>query len=134
MEREIISTARKALRLNLNQNIFGTIAEIGGGQEVASQFFQAGGASGTVAKSISAYDKSFSDYLYNKNKPGRYVSEERLNCMLDGEYNELTFLLSGEKNTETTFFAFANTVATLNYQKDNYSHGWVGVKCHDKHC
>ena len=66
MEREIFSIKRKALRLNLDRSIYGTLAEIGGGQEVARAFFQAGGASGTVAKSISAYDKTFSDSFYKK--------------------------------------------------------------------
>jgi len=83
MDRDLLSTNRKALRINLSQAIYGTIAEIGGGQEVARNFFLAGGASGTIAKSISAYDKLFSDRLYNNNKPGRYVSEERLcKCLM----------------------------------------------------
>ena len=90
MEREIISTTRKALRLNLNQNIYGTIAEIGGGQEVARHFFQAGAASGTVAKTISAYDKSFSDAIYECKTSERFVSEPRLMSMLNAEYKELT--------------------------------------------
>ncbi|MBN1339432.1 MAG: hypothetical protein JXA03_08915 [Bacteroidales bacterium] len=128
MEREILTTHRKALRINLNPEIFGTLAEIGGGQEVARNFFQAGGASGTVAKSISAYDKAFSDKLYNKNRPGRYVSEERLAKMLDTEYAELIQLLSGNKEESRRFFTFANTVETLNFKKDNQSHGWLGVR------
>ncbi len=89
MKREILSTNRKALRINLDPTVYGSIAEIGGGQEVARNFFQAGGASGTVAKTISAYDKLFSDRIYNKNKPGRYVSEGRLLKMLNTEYQEL---------------------------------------------
>lgn len=128
MEREILTTNRKALRINLNQKIFGTLAEIGGGQEVARNFFQAGGASGTVAKSISAYDKAFSDKFYNRNKPGRYVSEERLEKMLQTEYNELIQLLSDKKGEEVCFFAFADTVETLNFRKDNEAHGWLGVR------
>jgi hypothetical protein len=128
MEREILSTNRKALRINLNGMIYGSFAEIGGGQEVARHFFQAGGASGTVAKTISAYDKSFSDKLYNKNRPGRYVSQGRLQKMLDTEYNELTTLLGGLRQPETTFFAFADTVETLNFEKSNDAHGWIGVK------
>ncbi|MBN2175637.1 MAG: hypothetical protein JW731_16020 [Bacteroidales bacterium] len=128
MEREIQSTNRKALHINLNESVYGTIAEIGGGQEVARNFFQAGGASGTIAKTISAYDKLFSDRFYNKNKPGRYVSEERLNKMLDTEYNELVQLLSEKRSEKTCFFTYANTVATLNFRKDNEAHGWLGIR------
>ena len=128
MEREILSTNRKALRINLNQLIYGSIAEIGGGQEVARHFFQAGGASGTVAKTISAYDKAFSDKLYNENKEGRYVSEGRLLKMLNTEYTELTTLLKDLRSPETTFFSFANTVETLNFSKSNDAHGWMGVR------
>ncbi len=127
MEREILSTNRKALRLNLDPTIYGTIAEIGGGQEVARNFFQAGGASGTVAKTISAYDKLFSDKLYNKKQPGRYVSEGRLNKMLETEYNELKDILTGTRPESSRFFVYANTVTTINYKKDNYSHGWLGM-------
>jgi len=132
MDRDELSTNRKALRINLNQSIYGTIAEIGGGQEVARNFFQAGGASGTIAKSISAYDKLFSDRLYNNNKPGRYVSEERLCKMLNAEYIECMSLLGEKRDDTTTYFAFANTVATLNYKKDNYSHGWLGMRFQHK--
>ena len=132
MERDILGTNRKALRINLNPKIYGTIAEIGGGQEVARNFFLAGGASGTIAKSISAYDKLFSDRFYNKNRPGRYVSEERLCKMLIAEYDELISVLSEKRSDDTTYFAFANTVATLNYKKDNYSHGWMGMRFQQK--
>ncbi len=128
MEREILSTNRKALRINLDPSIYGSFAEIGGGQEVARNFFQAGGASGTVAKTISAYDKKFSDHLYNKNKPGRYVSEGRLGKMLKTEFDELLELLTQDEKENRRFFAFANTVATINYKKDNYSHGWLGIR------
>ena len=128
MERDLLSTNRKALSINLDPSIYGTVAEIGGGQEVARQFFQAGGASGTIAKSISAYDKLFSDKLYNQNKPGKYVSEARLCTMLDAEFNDLVGLLTENREIPTRFFAFANTVATLNFKKDNYSHGWVGMR------
>lgn len=127
MEHQSIPTNRKALKLNLDNNFYGSFAEIGGGQEVARNFFTAGGASGTVAKTISAYDKSFSDSLYNKNKPGRYVSEARLQKMLNREYAEVTGLLSS-KHPGTSFFAFANTVEVLNFPKTNYSHGWMGVQ------
>ncbi|MCF8303018.1 MAG: hypothetical protein K9I94_07065 [Bacteroidales bacterium] len=128
MEREILSTNRKALQINLDPTIYGTIAEIGGGQEVARNFFQAGGASGTVAKSISAYDKLFSDRLYNRNRTGRYVSEARLTKMLKTEYDEVINILEEHRPKRCRFFAFGNTVAILNYKKDNYSHGWLGVR------
>lgn len=128
MEREILSTNRKALRINLNRFIYGSFAEIGGGQEVARHFFQAGGASGTVAKTISAYDKSFSDKLYNRNREGRYVSEGRLQKMLDTEYADLTGLLSEKRSPDTAFFSFANTVETINFDRSNDAHGWMGVK------
>ncbi len=125
---EQLSIKRKALDINLSPDIYGTIAEIGGGQEVARAFFQAGGASGTIAKSISAYDKTFSDHLYNENRPGRYVSDERLNLMLDQEFQELIDVLDAEKKLRSRFFVFANTVETLNYSKTNQGHGWLGVK------
>jgi len=128
MEREILTTNRKALEINLDGNIYGTLAEIGGGQEVARCFFQAGGASGTVAKTISAYDKLFSDHIYNNNKAGRYVSEARLLKMLDTEYSEIVQLLSDKRHSRTCFFTFANTVSTLNFRKDNEGHGWFGMR------
>ncbi len=127
MEREIIPTERKALKINLDTDFYGSFAEIGGGQEVARHFFIAGGASGTIAKTISAYDKRFSDYNYNDNKPGRYVSEDRLEKMLKHEYHETVKLLR-ETRVHSSFFAFANTVEVLNYSRTNYSHGWMGVK------
>ncbi len=128
IEREVWDSNRKALFINLDRSIYGSFAEIGGGQEVARCFFQSGGASGTVARTVSAYDMAFSDYLYGKNLSGRYVSEDRLMQMLDKEYNSLVTLLKKERGGETRFFAFANTVATLNYRKDNEAHGWLGVR------
>ncbi len=126
--RTIISTNRKALRINLDPQIYGTIAEIGGGQEVARYFFQAGAASGTVAKTISAYDKSYSDALYDGDPKKRYVSEVRVNKMIKTEFEEITKILSDKRDPDTLYFAFANTVTTLNYTKDNYCHGWLGVR------
>ncbi len=126
--RTIISTNRKALRINLDPQIYGTIAEIGGGQEVARYFFQAGAASGTVAKTISAYDKSYSDALYDGDPKKRYVSEIRVNKMIKTEFQEITKILSDKRDPDTLYFAFANTVTTLNYTKDNYCHGWLGVR------
>lgn len=128
MEREILSTTRKALLINLDEKFYGTIAEIGGGQEVARNFFQAGGASGTIAKTISAYDMAYSDALYCKGKKERYVSKDRLQRMLSIEYGELYGVLKEKRNPQTCFFVFANTVVTINYKKDNESRGWLGVK------
>ncbi|HRX30723.1 MAG TPA: hypothetical protein P5349_02435 [Tenuifilaceae bacterium] len=128
MEREILSTKRKALLLNLDTTKYGTIAEIGGGQEVARAFFQVGGASGTVAKTISAYDKIFSDYLYSNGDKGRYVCLTRLEQMLGKEYDELAQVLEAKRQDNRRFFAFADTVETLNFRKDNQGHGWLGVR------
>lgn len=127
MKHESIPINRKALKINLDTEFYGSFAEIGGGQETSRNFFIAGASSGTIAKSISAYDKSYSDKLYNNNKQGRYVSEGRLIKMLDNEYKELKDVLSHKKE-EVSFFAFADTVEVLNYSKDNYSHGWMGMK------
>ena len=121
----ILSTKEKSVRINLHSAYYGAIAEIGGGQETARHLFQAGGASNTIAKSISAYDKSFSDHFYNDGTPARYVAEDRLRKMIDYEYNELIKILD-EKNSKK-FFAFANTVETLNFTKTNQGNGWLGI-------
>jgi len=128
MEREVLSIKRKALRINLDQNIYGTFAEIGAGQEVVRNFFQVGGASGTVAKAMSAYDMTFSDAIYGADGSGRYVSETRLHKMLDHEYELLEQRLTDEKYKKKRFFVYSNTCTTLNYRKDNDPHGWMGVK------
>jgi hypothetical protein len=128
MEREVFSTKRKALMLNLDSTKYGTIAEIGGGQEVARAFFQAGGASGTIAKTISAYDKTFSDHLYNSGESGRYVSLDRLEKMLNAEFFELLKVLGEKRSPDLKFFSFADTVETLNYKKTNQGQGWLGIK------
>lgn len=120
-----LTTKEKALQLNLDKRIYGTIAEIGGGQEVASHFFKAGAASGSIAKTMSAYDMTFSDAIYGKTK--RYVCEEKLLKMLDKEYGLLTQRLTG-RSKRSHFFAFANTVETLNYKKTNDGHGWLGLR------
>ena len=128
MEREILDTKRKALKINLNPKIYGTFAEIGAGQEVARNFFTAGAASGTVAKTMSAYDMTFSDAIYGVEESGRYVSQSRLLKMLNHEFGLLTERLYGEKYDDRTFFAFADTVTTLNYNKSNDPHGWIGLR------
>lgn len=128
MEREIFSIKRKALRLNLDESIYGTFAEIGAGQEVVRNFFQVGGASGTVAKAMSAYDMTFSDAIYGAEGSGRYVSESRLRKMLDHEFKLLVERLYDEKYSKKKFFVFSNTCTTLNYYKNNDPHGWMGVR------
>lgn len=120
-----LTTKEKALQLNLDPKIYGTIAEIGGGQEVADHFFKAGAASGTIAKTMSAYDMTFSDAIYGK--CDRYVSEEKLTKMLDREYSLLSRRLT-HRAKRSHFFAFANTVEVLNFKKTNEGHGWIGLR------
>ncbi len=119
-------THAKALSLNLDGTIYGTFAEIGAGQEVARWFLRVGAASGTVAQTISAYDKTFSDDTYGAGT--RYVSRERLLAMLDHEYKLLIARLGPTRGKDTRFFSFADTVATRNYKGDNEQHGWVGIR------
>lgn len=119
------STKEKSVQINLHSQYYGSVAEIGGGQETARHLFQAGGASNTIAKSISAYDKSFSDHFYNDGTPTRYVAEDRLRKMVDYEYDELIKIL--DKKNPKKFFAFANTVETLNFAKTNQGNGWLGI-------
>ena len=126
MDDEPLSVERKALRINLDPAKYGTFAEIGAGQEVGRNFFQAGGAAGTVAKTISAYDMKFSDSIYGE--AGRYVSRQRLVQMLKHEFDLLDERLSENRGKESTFFSFANTVAALNYSKTNECHGWMGIR------
>jgi hypothetical protein len=122
-----IGTKQKALRINLESPIYGSFAEIGAGQDVAANFFKAGGASGTIAKTISAYDMAFSDAIYGEEESGRYVCEPRLLKMLTREYKLLQIRLEDQAN-DKTFFSFADTVAALNYQKTNDAHGWMGLR------
>ncbi len=128
MAREIFETKRKALKINLHPEIYGTFAEIGAGQEVARNFFEAGAASGTIAKTMSAYDMAFSDAIYGIEESGRYVSRTRLLKMLGHEFELLTERLQGHKYSEKKFFAFADTVTTLNFTKTNDPHGWLGIR------
>jgi hypothetical protein len=133
MEREIVTIKRKALRINLEPSIYGTFAEIGAGQEVARTFFQVGGASGTVAKTMSAYDMTFSDSIYGEEETGRYVSESRLDKMLDHEFELLQTRLEGDKYQHRRFFAFADTCTTINFLKNNDPHCWMGLKFQLEH-
>jgi len=122
------SVDSKALRINLNQSIYGTFAEIGGGQEVARNFFRVGAASGTIAKTISAYDKNFSDDIYGEEEDGRYVTDIRIEKMLNHEMNLLESRLSRSINPDKLFFTYANSVATIDFAKKYKGHGWMGVR------
>jgi len=122
------SIEAKALRINLNNHIYGTFAEIGAGQEVARHFFRVGGASGTIAKTISAYDKNFSDTIYGEEDDGRYVTETRLNRMLDHEMRLLENRIPEDKQENKLFFTLANTVATIDFAKKFKGHGWMGIR------
>lgn len=120
-----LTTEEKALKINLTSDIYGSFAEIGAGQEVAANFFKAGGSSGTIAYTHSAYDMKVSDSMYGDTN--RYVCEERLLQMLETEYANMQNTLS-EKQKTCRFFAFANTVESLNYHKTNQGQGWIGLK------
>lgn len=123
-----IGTKQKALAINLNPEIYGSFAEIGAGQDVAANFFKAGASSGTIAKTMSAYDMTFSDAIYGVQQVRRYVSEQRLKSMLDHEYSLLIERLNEQRGATTTFFAFSDTMSALNYYKTNEGHGWMGVR------
>ena len=125
-EDEKLNTHQKALRVNLEKRWYGSFAEIGAGQEVVRWFFRVGGASGTVAKSMSAYDMAVSDAIYGSAE--RYVSRPRLQAMLDHEFALNIERLSTMRGDTTSFFTFADTVATRNFQGTNECHGWLGVK------
>lgn len=128
MSERQLSTREKALKINLDPKIYGSFAEIGAGQDVAANFFKAGGASGTIAKTMSAYDMTFSDAIYGPEESGRYVCESRLVKMLSREYQLLEKRLGKKRGSTTTFFAFADTVAALNFKKTNEAHGWIGLR------
>lgn len=121
-------TVEKALQVNLDEQIYGTIAEIGAGQEVARNFFIAGGAAGTIAKTMSAYDMQVSDAIYGQEKDHRYVSLSRLHKMVDREFGLVVERLSNVREEHTTYFAFADTVAAKSYNSDRDCHGWMGIK------
>ncbi len=121
-----LTTSRKALEINLDRRRYGTFAEIGAGQEVVRWFFLAGGASGTIAKSMSAYDMSVSDAIYGKSE--RYVSRARLQSMLDYEHALNLSRLNELRGDTTSFFVFADTVAVRGFNSNREGHGWMGVK------
>ncbi len=125
--RQLLETEQKALEINLDESIYGTFAEIGAGQEVARYFFQVGAAAGTIAKTMSAYDKVYSDNIYGVEPSGRYVCESRLYRMLDHEYGLMHSRLQNER-LNTNFFVFADTVAAINFQKTISGDGWLGLR------
>lgn len=122
------TTKNKALRINLNKDIYGTFAEIGAGQETARNFFRSGGASGTIAKAMSAYDKDFSDAIYGMEEDKRYVTQPRLQTMLRHEIDLIEDRLSRQKHPDKLFFSYANTVTTIDFARKFKGHGWVGVR------
>lgn len=122
------TTKQKALKINLNENIYGTFSEIGAGQETVRYFFQAGAASKTIAKAMSAYDKVFSDTIYGVEADGRYVTEKRLRKMLQHETNLLEQRLVRFDPPQRMFFSYANTVTTIDFAKKHKGHGWVGIR------
>ncbi len=123
---ENLDTHNRALQVNLDPRFYGTFAEIGAGQEVARWFLHVGGAAGTVAKTMSAYDMKFSDDIYGEGS--RYVSRERIEAMLDHEYALLIQRLGEKRGTETNFFVFANSVSARNFKGTNECHGWLGLR------
>jgi hypothetical protein len=126
METRLLDTHQKALSINLDAGKYGTIAEIGAGQETARWFFQVGAAAGTIAKAMSAYDMKFSDSIYGE--CGRYVSRKRLQSMLDHEYALLQERLAETRGNDSSFFAFANTVAAYSFTQQRKGHGWLGIR------
>jgi hypothetical protein len=126
MEKTVVDTYHKALTFNMDRDVYGTIAEIGAGQETVRWFFKVGGAAGSIAKAMSAYDMKFSDTIYGPCQ--RYVSRERLQSMLDHEYSLLIERLGATRGPGCTFFAFANTVATFSYTQQRNGHGWLGIR------
>ena len=129
MDNVILSPAQKALNINLHENIYGTFSEIGAGQEVVRHFFRSGGASGTIAKAMSAYDMDVSDAIYGKEEDGRYVCESRLKKMINREYLLLQERLDRKKYPNKIFFSFADTIATTKYNENlKPGHGWMGVR------
>jgi len=127
MKRQLLETEQKALEINLDDKVYGAFAEIGAGQEVARYFFQVGAAAGTIAKTVSAYDKVVSDKIYGIQGTGQYVCEARVYKMLDHEYELMLDRLDTER-PDTAFFAFADTVAAINYTKTIKGDGWLGIR------
>lgn len=122
------STVNKALRLNLDEKKYGTIAEIGAGQEVARQFFLAGAAAGTIAKTMSAYDMQFSDAIYGTQEGGRYVSQSRVLAMLEKEFSLVVSRVGNSRSRASRFFSYAATVSAKSFNRNNECHAWCGIR------
>ncbi len=128
MADEPIATMQKAFLFNMDEDKYGTIAEIGAGQEVSHFFFRAGGAAGTIAKTISAYDMEFSDAIYGEEKDKRYVTENRVKKMLDKEFRLVLERVGDKRSDKSTYFAFADTITAKSYSQKGECHGWMGIK------
>ena len=126
MKTEVLDTYHKALTLNMDKAPYGTIAEIGAGQETSRWFFKVGGAAATIAKTMSAYDMKFSDSIYGSCK--RYVSRDRLQAMLDKEFHLVIDRLDEIRGDVSKFYAFANTVSTYSYTQQRNGNGWLGIR------
>ena len=122
------STSQKALRLNLDDKKYGTIVEIGAGQEVARQFFLAGAAAGTIAKTMSAYDMKFSDAIYGVQNDGRYVSKARVKAMMEQELDLVLERVSEGRSKASRYFAYAATVSAKSFNRQNECHAWCGIR------
>lgn len=122
------STTQKALKINLDEKKYGTIVEIGAGQEVARQFFLAGAAAGTIAKTMSAYDMKFSDAIYGVEKSRRYVSKARVQSMMETEFQLVIDRVGSVRAKSTRYFAYATTVQAKSFNRDNECHAWCGVR------
>ena len=122
------TTLEKALRLNLDEKKYGTIVEIGAGQEVARQFFKSGAAAGTIAKTMSAYDMNFSDAIYGVQEDGRYVSQGRVRAMLEKEFGLILDRVGKSRPKTSRFFSYAATVAAKSFKVDNECHAWCGIR------
>ena len=122
------TTAQKALRINLDDKKYGTIVEIGAGQEVARNFFVVGAAAGTIAKTMSAYDMKFSDAIYGVQEKKRYVSESRLRAMLKQEFDLVIDRVGEVRSKSSKYFSYAATVAAKSFKKKNECHAWCGVR------
>jgi hypothetical protein len=122
------STLEKALRINLDEKKYGTIVEIGAGQEVARQFFKTGAAAGTIAKTMSAYDMKFSDAIYGVQADGRYVSKNRVEAMLEKEFSLILERVGKSRSKTSRYFSYAATVAAKSYKVENECHAWCGIR------
>lgn len=122
------STLEKALRINLDDKKYGTIVEIGAGQEVARQFFKTGAAAGTIAKTMSAYDMKFSDAIYGVQEDGRYVSKSRVQAMLQKEFGLILERVGKSRSKTSRYFSYATTVAAKSYKANNECHAWCGIR------